>query len=197
MLAGTTSAQFFVDLLRIMSIDILLSGDNAVVIALASRSLPDAQRWRAVVGGSAAAVVMRILLCLIITTVLKVPYLKVGGGMMLLYIGVKLVLPEGEADGSDVAATSHVWGAIRTILIADAVMSLDNVVAIAAAAHGSAILIALGLVISIPLIVFGSQIVLRILEPDADSGRARRRTARMDCGRAHRERFGDPRVPAV
>src|SRR6476646_5881908 len=162
-MAGTTSAQFFVDLLRIMSIDILLSGDNAVVIALASRSLPDAQRWRAVVGGSAAAVVMRILLCLIITTVLKVPYLKVGGGMMLLYIGVQLVLPEGETDASDVAATSHVWSAIRTILIADAVMSLDNVVAIAAAAHGSAILIALGLAISIPLIVFGSQIVLRFL----------------------------------
>jgi len=162
-LAGTMSAPFFVDLLRIMSIDILLSGDNAVVIALASRSLPDAQRWRAVVGGSAAAVIMRILLCLIITTVLKVPYLKVGGGLLLLYIGVKLVLPEGEADGNKVAATSHVWRAIRTILIADAVMSLDNVVAIAAAAHGSAILIALGLVISIPLIVFGSQIVLRIL----------------------------------
>jgi YjbE family integral membrane protein len=162
-LTGTTSAQFFVDLLRIMSIDILLSGDNAVVIALASRSLPDAQRWRAVVGGSAAAVVMRILLCLIITTVLNVPYLKVGGGMMLLYIGVKLVLPEGETDVSDVAPTSHVWRAIRTILIADAVMSLDNVVAIAAAAHGSAILIALGLIISIPLIVFGSQIVLKIL----------------------------------
>ena len=88
-----------------MSIDILLSGDNAVVIALASRSLPDAQRWRAVVGGSAAAVVMRILLCLIITTVLKVPLLKVGGGLMLVYIGVKLMLPEGEADGSDVTAT--------------------------------------------------------------------------------------------
>jgi YjbE family integral membrane protein len=161
--AEPTSAQFLVDLLRIMSIDILLSGDNAVVIALASRSLPEAQRWRAVVGGSAAAVVMRILLCLIITTVLKVPLLKVGGGLMLLYIGVKLVLPEGEADGSGVMATSHVWSAIRTILVADAVMSLDNVVAIAAAAHGSAILIALGLVISIPLIVFGSQIVLRIL----------------------------------
>ena len=161
--AEATSAQFFVDLLRIMSIDILLSGDNAVVIALASRSLPDEQRWRAVVGGSAAAVVMRILLCLIITTVLKVPLLKLGGGLMLLYIGVKLVLPEGESDGSGVAATSHVWSAIRTILVADAVMSLDNVVAIAAAAHGSAILIALGLLISIPLIVFGSQIVLRIL----------------------------------
>src|SRR5215510_11548320 len=104
-----------------MGIDILLSGDNAVVIALASRSLPDAQRWRAVVGGSAAAVTMRILLCLIITTVLKVPYLKVAGGLMLVYIGVKLVLPESEGRGSGIAGSSHVWGAIRTILIADAV----------------------------------------------------------------------------
>jgi YjbE family integral membrane protein len=162
-LAELTSARFFVDLLRITSIDILLSGDNAVVIALASRSLPDEQRWKAVIGGSAAAVTMRILLCLIITTVLKVPYLKLAGGLMLVYIGVKLVLPESDAHGGSVAASSHVWSAIRTILIADAVMSLDNVVAIAAAAHGSAILIALGLLISIPLIVFGSQIMLRLL----------------------------------
>ena len=85
------------------------------------------------------------------------------GGLLLLYIGVKLVIPEGEAHGSGITAKSHTWGAIRTILIADAVMSLDNVVAIAAAAHGSALLIALGLVISIPLIVFGSQLVLRVL----------------------------------
>jgi YjbE family integral membrane protein len=162
-LAELLTAQFYVDLLRIMSIDILLSGDNAVVIALASRSLPEAQRRTAIVGGSAAAVTMRVLLCLIITTVLKVPYLKVAGGLMLLYIGVKLVIPEGEAEADGVAATSHVWGAIRTILIADAVMSLDNVVAIAAAAHGSVILIALGLAISIPLIVFGSQLVLGVL----------------------------------
>ena len=163
MLAELTSARFFVDLLRIMSIDILLSGDNAVVIALASRSLADEHRWKAVIGGSAAAVTMRILLCLIITTVLKVPYLKVVGGLMLVYIGVKLVIPESEGGGSSVAGNSHVWSAIRTILIADAVMSLDNVVAIAAAAHGSALLIALGLMISIPLIVFGSQIMLRLL----------------------------------
>jgi YjbE family integral membrane protein len=162
-LAELSSPRFFVDLLRIMSIDILLSGDNAVVIALASRSLADEHRWKAVIGGSAAAVTMRILLCLIITTVLSVPYLKLAGGLMLLYIGVKLLLPESDGHGSGVAASSHVWSAIRTILIADAVMSLDNVVAIAAAAHGSAILIALGLVISIPLIVFGSQIMLRLL----------------------------------
>jgi YjbE family integral membrane protein len=157
------TARFAVDLLRITSIDILLSGDNAVVIALATRSLPASQRKLAVMGGSAAAVGLRVAFCLVITSLLKIPYLKMVGGLLLLYIGVKLVIPEGEAHGSGVAAKSHIWGAIRTILIADAVMSLDNVVAIAAAAHGSAVLIALGLVISIPLIVFGSQLVLRVL----------------------------------
>ena len=134
-----------------------------MVIALATRSLPEAQRRFAVMGGSAAAVALRIAFCLIITTLLEIPYLKVLGGMLLLYIGIKLVLPEGESHEGGIAAKSHVWGAIRTILIADAVMSLDNVVAIAAAAHGSTLLIAFGLAISIPLIVFGSQIVLRFL----------------------------------
>jgi YjbE family integral membrane protein len=153
-----------VDLLRITSIDILLSGDNAVVIALATRSLPETQRRIAVIGGSAAAVGLRVAFCLIITSLLRIPYLKLVGGLLLLYIGVKLVIPEGEAHGgSGITAKSQTWGAIRTILIADAVMSLDNVVAIAAAAHGSALLIALGLLISIPLIVFGSQLVLRVL----------------------------------
>ena len=163
MLAELITTRFWVDLVRIMGIDILLSGDNAVVIALASRSLPEAQRKMAVMGGSAAAVGLRVIFCLIITTLLEIPYLKVIGGLLLLYIGVKLVVPEGEAHGNGVAATSNVWGAIQTILIADAVMSLDNVVAIAAAAPGSVLLIALGLVISIPLIVFGSQLVLRVL----------------------------------
>jgi len=149
--------------LRITGIDILLSGDNAVVIALATRSLPEAQRRFAVIGGSAAAVALRVAFCLVITTLLQIPYLKMVGGLLLLYIGVKLVMPESESHEGGIAAKSHVWGAIRTILIADAVMSLDNVVAIAAAAHGSALLIAFGLAISIPLIVFGSQIVLRFL----------------------------------
>jgi YjbE family integral membrane protein len=152
-----------VDLLRITSIDILLSGDNAVVIALATRSLPETQRRIAVMGGSAAAVGLRVVFCLIITSLLRIPYLKLVGGLLLLYIGVKLVIPESEKHGSGITAKSHTWSAIRTILIADAVMSLDNVVAIAVAAHGSALLIALGLVISIPLIVFGSQLVLRVL----------------------------------
>jgi YjbE family integral membrane protein len=157
------AARLLVDVLRILSIDILLSGDNAVVIALATRSLPEAQRRMAVVGGSAAAVALRIIFCLVITSLLRIPYLKAVGGFLLLYIGVKLVIPEGEAGGTAITAKSHTWGAIRTILIADAVMSLDNVVAIAAAAHGNVLLIALGLVISIPLIVFGSQLILRVL----------------------------------
>ena len=134
-----------------------------MVIALATRSLPEAQRRFAVIGGSAAAVALRVAFCLVITTLLQIPYLKMVGGLLLLYIGVKLVMPESESHEGGIAAKSHVWGAIRTILIADAVMSLDNVMAIAAAAHGSALLIAFGLAISIPLIVFGSQIVLRFL----------------------------------
>ena len=163
MLTELMTARFWVDLLQIMGIDILLSGDNAVVIALASRSLPEAQRKMAVMGGSAAAVLLRVAFCLVVASLLQIPYLKLIGGILLLYIGVKLVIPEGEGNGTGTAATANMWGAIRTILIADAVMSLDNVVAIAAAAHGSVLLITLGLVISIPLIVFGSQLVLRVL----------------------------------
>jgi YjbE family integral membrane protein len=163
MLAAFGSARFWVELLQIIGINILLSGDNAVVIALASRSLPEAQRKIAVIGGSAAAIVLRIIFCLVIASLLQIPYLKVVGGLLLLYIGVKVVIPEDAADGNGIAAKSHVWGAIRTILVADAVMSLDNVVAIAAAAHGNVLLITLGLLISIPLIVFGSQLMLRVL----------------------------------
>ena len=156
------TARFWIDLVQIIGINILLSGDNAVVIALASRSLPDHQRRMAVLGGSAAAVVLRITLCLIIESLLQVRFLKLVGGLLLLYIGVNLLSDEENTD--EIAAHSHMWGAIRTILIADAVMSLDNVVAIAAAAHDSVLLITLGLVISIPLIVFGSQLMLRVLE---------------------------------
>lgn len=157
-----STTRFWIDLLQIIGINILLSGDNAVVIALASRSLAEAQRKMAVIGGSAAAVVLRVMFCLVIASLLEIPYLKVIGGVLLLYIGVKLVIQEGE-DADGITARSDLWGAIRTILIADAVMSLDNVVAIAAAAHGSVLLITLGLLISIPLIVFGSQLVLRVL----------------------------------
>lgn len=163
MLAELASPQFWFDLLQIMGINILLSGDNAVVIALASRSLPAEQRRAAVLGGSAGAIVMRIAFCLVVVWLLQVPYLKLVGGLLLLYIGVKLVVPESDGSGDGIAAKPDVWGAIQTIMVADAVMSLDNVVAVAAAAHGSVLLITLGLIISIPLIVFGSQLVLGVL----------------------------------
>jgi YjbE family integral membrane protein len=162
-LAELTTAQFWLDLFQIMGINVLLSGDNAVVIALASRSLPAEQRRLAVLGGSAGAIVMRIAGCFIIVWLLQVPYLKLVGGLLLLYIGVKLVVPEAEGAGDGIAAKANLWGAVQTIIVADAVMSLDNVVAIAAAAHGSLLLIVLGLVFSIPLIVFGSQLVLGVL----------------------------------
>lgn len=163
MLAEVTTPAFWIDLLEIMGINILLSGDNAVVIALASRSLPERQRNMAVIGGSAAAVILRVIFCVVIVWLLAIPYLKLIGGLLLLYIGVKLIIPEAEHGDDGIAAKSSLLGAIQTIMIADAVMSLDNVVAIAAAAHGSMLLIILGLLISIPLIVFGSQLVLRIL----------------------------------
>lgn len=158
-----TTAQFYVRLGQIMGIDLLLSGDNAVVIALASRTLPEAQRRIAVVGGAFGAIALRVLFTLVIVWIMQVPYLKLIGGLLLLYIAVKLVLPEGGGDGENIAAGTTVRAAIQTIVLADAVMSLDNVVAIAAAAGGSTILIVLGLLISMPLIIFGSQLVLRLL----------------------------------
>lgn len=162
MLAEFGTPFFWTALLQIIGINILLSGDNAVVIALASRSLPEEQRKWAILGGSGAAIVLRIIFSLLIVWLLAIPYLKLIGGLLLLYIGIKLLIPEEHGEG-DIAAKSNLWGAIQTITIADAVMSLDNVVAIAAAAQGSILLISLGLLISVPLIIFGSQLVLSIL----------------------------------
>jgi YjbE family integral membrane protein len=156
------SGAFWLALAEIAGINILLSGDNAVVIALACRSLPDRQRNRAVIGGSAGAVLLRVIFCAVITWLLDIPYLKLAGGLLLLWIGVKLLVPED--GGAGVAAPPSLWGAMRTIILADAVMSLDNVVAIAAAAQGSLLLIVLGLLMSVPLIVFGSQLVLVLLQ---------------------------------
>jgi len=157
------ATRFWFDLAEITGINIMLSGDNAVVIALACRSLPQRQRNWAVLGGSVGAILLRVLFCLIIVWLLHIPYLKLAGGMLLLWIGVKLILPE-EGDGhGGLEAKSNLLGAMQTIVIADAVMSLDNVVAIAAVAKDSTLLIVLGLLISVPLIVFGSQLVLRFL----------------------------------
>ncbi len=160
---GLFEAQFWLSLLQIVGVNIVLSGDNAVVIALAARSLPPHQQSKAIVFGSLAAIVMRVILTVFAVELLKLPYLKITGSVLLMWIAVRLLLPEG--DGADsVESRETVIAAIKTILVADLVMSLDNVIGVAAAANGDLRLLILGLAISIPLIVFGSSMVLRLME---------------------------------
>jgi YjbE family integral membrane protein len=160
---------FWVALGKIIWVNILLSGDNAVVIALAARSLPAQQRNKAVFFGSAAAIVLRIVLTLFAVQLLHYPYLKIIGAVLLFWIGVQLLLPEDEQGEDGVKASDHLFTAIRTILIADLVMSLDNVIAVAAAAQSGppaarTLLLIIGLGLSIPLIIFGSQLLMKIME---------------------------------
>ncbi|MDB5798307.1 MAG: integral rane protein YjbE family [Paucimonas sp.] len=157
------SSQFWVALAQIIGINIVLSGDNAVVIALAARSLPPQQQKKAVIYGSLAAIVMRIILTVVAVSLLSLPYLKLVGSILLLWIGIQLLLPEQEGD-EHASAASNLSAAIRTILIADLVMSLDNVLGVAAAAKGNMALLIIGLAISIPLIIFGSTIILKLME---------------------------------
>ena len=160
-----TDATFWVALLQIIGVNIVLSGDNAVVIALAARSLPPQQQKRAVLWGSGAAVVMRIVLTIVAVELLRLPYLKFIGAALLLWIGIQLLLPEEEEEGGGHAAgNAGMMAAIRTILIADLVMSLDNVIAVAAAAKGDLTLLVLGLLISIPLVIFGSTLLMKFME---------------------------------
>ncbi|MET0538298.1 MAG: TerC family protein [Xanthobacteraceae bacterium] len=158
--------QFWIALLQIIGVNIVLSGDNAVVIALAARSLPDKQRKQAVVIGSAAAVLMRITLTVVAVEILRLPYLKLIGAALLLWIGVQLLAPEGEDEAGDGTkkAAAGMATAVRTILLADLVMSLDNVIAVAAAAKGSLLLLVLGLLISIPLVIFGSTLLMKLMD---------------------------------
>ncbi len=160
-----TSAAFWAALGSIIWVNILLSGDNAVVIALAARALPPHQQKKAIFFGSAAAIVMRIVLTLLAVEMLKWPWLKIVGGVLLVYIGVSLLLEEADEDeGGGEATNTGLLTAIRTILVADLVMSLDNVLAVAAAAKGDTVLLVLGLGISIPLIIFGSTLLLKVME---------------------------------
>lgn len=153
---------FWAGLLKIIGVNIVLSGDNAVVIALAARSLPPAQQKQAIWWGAGAAVALRIILTVFVVYLLEMPYLKLVGAVLLLWIGIKLLLPE---DGhEDIEGAGSLAGAIKTILIADLVMSLDNVIAVAAAAGGSLLLLIIGLGISIPIVVFGSTILLKWME---------------------------------
>src|SRR5438045_1660529 len=162
MLEELATQVFWLGLLKIIGVNIILSGDNAVVIALAARSLPAKQQKQAVLWGAGAAVVLRILLTIFAAALLALPWLKIIGSLLLFWIGIKLLIPE---DGDDeIQASDQLLAAIKTILIADLVMSLDNVIAVAAAAGGSYVLLILGLAISIPLVVFGATLLIKLME---------------------------------
>jgi len=163
------SPAFFSALLAIIIIDLVLAGDNAIVIALAARKLPPQVRMKAVVWGTAGAIVVRAAMTLIVVALLKIPGLMLAGGVLLVWIAHKLLAPEdsGHGDhpqGSTAGNATGFWGAIRTIVIADAVMGLDNVLGVAGAAQGSFLLVVLGLLISIPIMVWGSTLILRLVD---------------------------------
>jgi YjbE family integral membrane protein len=158
-----STSQFWVSLLQIIWIDLLLSGDNAVVIALACRSLPEKKRRLGIWLGAGAAVGLRIVFALVVSYLLNVPFLKVVGGLLLFWIAIKLAMGEEEAH-NEIEASDNLWRAVRTIAIADAVMSLDNVIAIAAASRGHPELFIFGLLLSIPLIIMGAQLLTSIIE---------------------------------
>lgn len=156
-------AEFWIGLLKIIWINIILSGDNAVVIALAARSLPPEQQKKAIFWGTAAAVVLRIGLTVVAAKLLELPYLQIVGGLLLLWIGVQLL---SDDDGGEGEEKHHgtLMAAIRTILIADLVMSLDNVIGVAAAAGGNVTLLVIGLAIAIPIVIFGSTLMIKLME---------------------------------
>ena len=158
-----STSQILIALLQIVWIDLLLSGDNAVVIALACRSLPEKQRRLGILLGAGTAVALRIVFAVIVSYILAVPFLKVVGGLLLIWIALKLVTSD-EADSHQVEESTSLWKAVRTIAIADAVMSFDNVVAIVGASHGNNWLFVFGLLLSIPLIIFGSTLIMTLIE---------------------------------
>ena len=161
-----TSPAFWVALGQIIMIDILLGGDNAVVIALACRKLPPAQRTKGIIWGTAGAIVLRVILIFFAMTLLALPWLKFVGALLLVWIGIKLIAPDEDGHG-DVATSDKLLAAIKTIIVADLVMSVDNVIAIAGAAQNAGehqmLLVVLGLLISIPIIVWGSQLVIKLM----------------------------------
>ena len=156
--------QFWVNLTKIIWINVLLSGDNALVVAMACRGLAPRQRLWGMVLGSAAAVMLRIVFTVVVATVMGLPYLKLAGGLALLVIAAKLLVPDNDSEDDKVGSASHLWAAVQIVVIADIVMSLDNVIAVAAAADGSVPLLIFGLASSIPLIIAGAAVILALLE---------------------------------
>ncbi|CAG0967790.1 MAG: TerC family protein [Rhodocyclales bacterium] len=163
MLETALNPTFWISVLQIIAIDILLGGDNAIVIALACRRLPEAQRKQGIFWGVVGAIGLRVILIFFALQLLAIPFLKIVGGLLLLWIGIKLLQPEEEVHDS-IEGSTHLLGAIRTIIIADAVMSLDNVIAVAAAAKGDLGLVIFGILVSIPIVVWGSKFVLKLMD---------------------------------
>lgn len=162
------TATFWLAVGQIIMIDILLGGDNAVVIALACRNLPPKQRKLGIIYGTVGAIVLRVILIAFALALLTVPYLKLVGAVLLLWIGVKLLMPEGD-DDHNISSSDKLWSAVKTVIVADLVMSVDNVLAIAGAAQGAGEahqlpLVIFGLLVSIPIIVWGSTFVLKLME---------------------------------
>jgi YjbE family integral membrane protein len=153
--------EFFTALLSIVIIDLVLAGDNAIVIGLAARNLPKDKQKQVIIWGTLGAVVIRILATLAVVWLLKIPGLLLIGGIILTWIAFKLLIEEKD---HDVKAADSMWAAIRTIIIADAVMGLDNVLAVAGAAHGDFLLVVLGLIISVPIVVWGSTVFLKLMD---------------------------------
>lgn len=154
--------EFLVALSKIMMVNIVLSGDNAVVIAMASRCLPPKQQKMAILWGSAGAIGLRVLLTIVAVVLLQIPYLQFAGGLLLVWIAAKLLVEESHCD--NINASDSLWAAVKTIIIADIVMSLDNTLAIAAIASGDYLLLIVGLALSIPLIIFGSKILVVLMD---------------------------------
>jgi len=159
-----SSPQFWIALLQIVAIDIVLGGDNAVVIGLACRRLPDRQRRLGILYGMMGAIGLRVILIFFAVSLLAVPYLKLIGAALLIWIGIKLLLPEHDDGGHEIDGGTTLMSAIKTIIVADAVMSLDNVIAIAGAAGDSKFLVVFGLLLSIPIIMLGSQLVIKLMD---------------------------------
>lgn len=157
------STEFLSALLAIVVIDLVLAGDNAIVIALAARSLPNELRKKAIIWGTFGAIAVRTAMTLVVVWLLKIPGLLLAGGALLVWIAFKL-LADNDNNGHQVSAASNFWDAMKTIVVADAVMGLDNVLAVAGAAHGNFLLVVLGLLISIPIVIWGSQLILKYVE---------------------------------
>lgn len=159
-----SSSLFWIAVLQIIAIDIMLGGDNAVVIALACRKLPPEQRKKGIFWGVVGAIGLRVVMIFFALQLLALPYLKIIGALLLMWIGIKLLVPEDDDEHGGIDGGTTLFAAIKTIIVADAVMSLDNVIAVAGASHGSMVLVTFGILVSIPIVVWGSKLVLTLMD---------------------------------